>query len=242
MNIKKIMSIVFPAGIGFVAGMLTSEAVMKISTLTKKELTENSEESDTIEDDDELQTKDFIVYPDEEEPVEEKKTVLDAVDEIDDDDEDYLRYKQERNRRQIEKMKEAKKYTVIEYNNILKSNGYKTESQDDDIIDDDLLEIEEEYENPEPDEYDVTNTDSFVISPDEYMTVSGYTSMSLIYHSDDVITDEEGSVIEDPDATLMPDIKSHFGEYELDTVYIRNESRQVEYEILWDDEPFGEET
>lgn len=242
MNIKKIMSIAVPAGIGFVAGMLTSEAVMKISTLTKKnELMESSEESDTIEDDDELQIEDFIIYPDEDDTVEEKKTVLDAVDEIEDDDEDYIRYKQERNRRQIEKMKEAKKHTVIEYNNILKSNGYKTESQDDDIIDDDLLEIEEEYEDPIPD-YDVSNTESYVISPDEYMTVSGYTSMSLIYHSDNVITDEEGSVIEDPDATLMPDIRSHFGEYELDTVYIRNESRQVEYEILWDDEPFGEET
>ena len=42
------------------------------------------------------------------------------------------------------------------------------------------------------------------------------------------------SFIEDPEETVGPDIESHFGEYEEDTVYVVNDEHGAYYEICRD--------
>ena len=74
----------------------------------------------------------------------------------------------------------------------------------------------------------------YVISPDEYGTCDGYECTSLTYYADGVLTDEWDNVIEDPDSMVGEDFASHFGEYEDDSVFVRNEGEKRDYEILRD--------
>ena len=50
---------------------------------------------------------------------------------------------------------------------------------------------------------------------------------------------EDYSIISDYE-TLIGDALSHFGEYEDDSVYVRNEDTECDYEILKHDKTFDE--
>ena len=53
-----------------------------------------------------------------------------------------------------------------------------------------------------------------------------------IYHVIDLRTDRLCDVIEDIDRVVGKDSLTHFGEYEDDSVYVRNDRLKCEYEIL----------
>ena len=74
----------------------------------------------------------------------------------------------------------------------------------------------------------------YVISPDEFDTMDGYDVVSLTYYADDVLTDERDNVIENQESLVGSDWASHFGEYEDDSVFVRNDDRMCDYEILAD--------
>jgi hypothetical protein len=74
----------------------------------------------------------------------------------------------------------------------------------------------------------------YVISPDEFDTIDDYGSETLTYYADGVLTDDMDNVIEDVDAMIGRDSLNHFGEYEDDSVYVRNDKHQIDYEILKD--------
>lgn len=80
----------------------------------------------------------------------------------------------------------------------------------------------------------VVGTPPYVISPEEFDTLDNYDTESLTYYTDNILTDEDGNVIEDIKNTVGEDFASHFGEYEDDSVFIRNEVSQTDYEILMD--------
>ena len=74
----------------------------------------------------------------------------------------------------------------------------------------------------------------YIISPDEYED-GDYDKETLDYYEGDgVLVDRFGDVIEDVEETVGLDFASHFGEYEQDTVYVRNDVSEVDYEILRD--------
>lgn len=73
-----------------------------------------------------------------------------------------------------------------------------------------------------------------VISPDDFGEMDGYPSVSLIYFEDDVLTDDNYDIVEDRDQLVGPDFAEHFGEYEDDSVFIRNDDVMVDFEILKD--------
>lgn len=89
---------------------------------------------------------------------------------------------------------------------------------------------EENEEEGEPDMSDGPQ----VISPDDFGQIDYYDIVSLNYYADGVLTDDWDNVIEDPDETVGPDIESHFGEYEEDTVYVQNDEHGAYYEICRD--------
>lgn len=81
----------------------------------------------------------------------------------------------------------------------------------------------------------------YVIPPEDYGESDGYQQISLTYYQDDVLADELGEPIPDAERLVGEDFASHFGEYEDDAVYIRNEELKTEYEILREYRDFSEE-
>ena len=73
----------------------------------------------------------------------------------------------------------------------------------------------------------------FVITPEEFGEC-GYETISLTYYSDGVLVDENDEIVDDKNDTVGKDFESHFGEFESDSVYIRNDRRKCDYEILRD--------
>lgn len=81
-----------------------------------------------------------------------------------------------------------------------------------------------------------------VISPDEFGDQDGYDEISLTYYSDGTVTDDndramDGDEIEE---TIGKDSLTHFGEYEDDSVFVRNDRLKVDYEILMDQRSYAD--
>lgn len=74
----------------------------------------------------------------------------------------------------------------------------------------------------------------YVISPAEFGDQDGYETESLTYYADGVLTDEYDEPIEDVDDIVGLESLDHFGEYEDDSVFVRNDGRRTDYEILLD--------
>lgn len=74
----------------------------------------------------------------------------------------------------------------------------------------------------------------YVITPDLFGETFDYDQISLIYYADGVLTDDNDQPVEDIANTVGVDFASHFGEYEDDSVFIRNDVLKNEYEILAD--------
>lgn len=73
----------------------------------------------------------------------------------------------------------------------------------------------------------------YVISPDEF-DENGYETVSLTYFADKVLVDDAWDVVTDLDGTIGRDSLNHFGEYEDDSVFVRNDKLKIDYEILLD--------
>lgn len=83
--------------------------------------------------------------------------------------------------------------------------------------------------------------DKYVISPEEFGE-SDLSSESLTYWADGVVTDEANCIMDEDDIeeTIGSDALNHFGEYEDDSVFVRNEILDKEYEILMDTRRFSD--
>lgn len=73
----------------------------------------------------------------------------------------------------------------------------------------------------------------YVIAPEEFGELD-YETISLTYYEDGVLTDDGDNIIEDVDDIVGEDSLNHFGEYEDDSVFVRNDARECDYEILMD--------
>lgn len=96
-------------------------------------------------------------------------------------------------------------------------------------------------EDDEPDKEESEDVDTpYIISPEEFGEDPGYDSVTLIYYADGVVTDDDNNVIEDEEADELFGLESleHFGEYEDDSVHVRNDVLKTEYEILRDERDY----
>lgn len=78
----------------------------------------------------------------------------------------------------------------------------------------------------------------YIISPEEFGESGNYTQISLTYYSDGVLADDEDEIIEDIDDTVGEDFVDHFGDYEDDSVFVRNDRLRCDYEILKDNRSY----
>ena len=80
----------------------------------------------------------------------------------------------------------------------------------------------------------------YVISPEEFED-SDYTQESLDYYEGDgVLVDAFGDIVDNVDELVGEDFASYFGKYEKDTVYVRNDATEIDYEILRDYRSYSE--
>lgn len=109
------------------------------------------------------------------------------------------------------------------YNSIINKNGYATNSND-----------EEKEEDK-----DMNNDKPYVIPPDEFGECE-YAEVSLTYYADGVVTNDSNKIIGNVDELIGADSLSHFGEYEDDSVFVRNDKLRIDFEILKDYRNYSE--
>ena len=109
---------------------------------------------------------------------------------------------------------------------------YKTMSSKYDTASNECIESDNKDEEEEKD--DMITDGPYVISPDEFGNEFDYEEVSLTYYADGVLTDDQDNIIEDVDGLVGLDSLNHFGEYEDDSVFVRNDALQTDYEILAD--------
>lgn len=122
-----------------------------------------------------------------------------------DDVRSYYKNKREENN-SLEPEKEKTRYEDI-------ANEYSTESTSVKIEDDNA---------------------PYVITPEELGDIDDYDTTTLYYYADGILTDLEDNIVENVADTVGEDFVSHFGEYEDDSVCIRNDIHKCDYEILRD--------
>ena len=96
---------------------------------------------------------------------------------------------------------------------------------------------EEELATEHP--IDDEEEDPYVISPQEFGDLDDYDKISLTYYADGYLVDGE-TVIDNVDEVVGPDALDSFGEYEDDSVYVRNDRLKTDYEILLNETNFIE--
>lgn len=79
----------------------------------------------------------------------------------------------------------------------------------------------------------------YVITPEQYEDNVDYTKVSLTWYSDEVLEDDWGNVL-DPDDVIGRDALTTFGQYEDDSVFVRDDDEQVDYEVLRDTRSYEE--
>lgn len=93
---------------------------------------------------------------------------------------------------------------------------------------------------PNPGKEDPSAKLPYIIPPEDFGELDEYRQISLIYYSDGVLTDENNNIVDDSEELVGPDALTSFGEYEYDAVYIRNETKESDYEILRDNRRYSE--
>lgn len=120
-----------------------------------------------------------------------------------------------------------------EYTNIASSyTNYATKSV---VEEEPNVEITDSEPNVE-----ITDSEPYVISPVE-LGDCDYDVIDLIYYEgDNTLTDEEDEIINDVGELIGWESLEHFGEYEDDSVCVRNDIRKVDYEVLLDVRKYSE--
>ena len=79
----------------------------------------------------------------------------------------------------------------------------------------------------------------YVITPEQYEDNVDYTKVSLTWYNDEVLEDDWGNVL-NPDDVIGSDALKTFGQYEKDSVFVRDDDEQIDYEILLDTRSYKE--
>lgn len=81
-----------------------------------------------------------------------------------------------------------------------------------------------------------------VISPDEFGDQDDYDEISLTYYADGTVTDDNDRAMDEDEIeeTIGKDSLTHFGEYEDDSVFVRNDRLKADYEILMDQRSYAD--
>lgn len=88
--------------------------------------------------------------------------------------------------------------------------------------------------NDEGGDEPMSRREPYVISPAELGEDDNYETVTLIYYNDGILADNDGNIIEDIESCIGYESLNHFGEYEDDSVCVRNDDSMTDYEVLLD--------
>lgn len=163
-----------------------------------------------------------------------KKYELIAQEEIDSVKETFARMNRPEQPDEPEKKKEIlsnEKPDIVEYAKHLTQEGYTNYSAM--STSDNEEEEDDQPEAPVPNRVTSDSVERpYVISPDQFNEFDDYTVISLMYYADNVLADDDDERVEDVDDVVGIESLDHFGEYDDDCVYVRNDRLKVDYEIL----------
>lgn len=157
-----------------------------------------------------------------------KKYELIAQEEIDSVRDVFSKRKSEIKETKFEKQSE--KPDITEYIKKVRNSGYV------DYSDSDAQEPSTTKPEPSAEDDNTEENDYFtyIITPDEFGEHDDYETISLTYYADQILADDCDDVIEDVEGTVGIESLTHFGEYEDDSVFVRNDKLKCDYEILLD--------
>lgn len=118
---------------------------------------------------------------------------------------------------------EEETVSVADYAKKLQETGYTSYSNSEKRREANAVKEEERSQAKAP----------YVIPPDNFGEFEDYDQISLTYYADHVLA-EDDDLIEDVEGSVGFDSLNHFGEYEEDSVHVRNDRLKVDYEILKD--------
>lgn len=160
-----------------------------------------------------------------------------AQDEIDSVKEVFLKREtdislDENSRSKAEHAKD--KPSVVEYAARLREQGYTTNYSNGE---------KNEKEESKPMRVLITrplaDNKPYVISPEEFGDQEDYDKISLTYYADKRLADDNDELVEDVDNVVGLDSLNSFGEYEDDSVFVRNDILKCDYEILLDQRKYS---
>lgn len=112
---------------------------------------------------------------------------------------------------------------LSEYAEVIKKEGYSSEPRN--------------HEEPEK---KIDSKRPYIISPDEFAEDDEYDKISLTLYADNVLADEEDDAIDNVDEIVGDDNLKSFGNFEDDSVFVRNDILKADYEILLDERKFAD--
>lgn len=133
------------------------------------------------------------------------------------------------------------------YKDVMNESGYInygniTEAEVEEMVKEKTKEIVEECNDILKKTEDKVNKNKpYVIHPDEFG--DDYNTITLVYYKDDVVTTyDTDEVLTDKEIEdlIGEESLSHFGEYEEDSVFVRNDARKIDYEILRSEETYSD--
>ena len=119
-----------------------------------------------------------------------------------------------------------------DYRALVRESGYQTRTSPKDLLEDD----------PNEQTPGDSVTKPYVIKPEEFDTLDNYDAVCYTYYADGVLVDEDEDPREIPEiaTSIGLDFASHFGDYDEDSVHIRNDLRHIDYEIVRDLRKYGD--
>lgn len=135
-----------------------------------------------------------------------------------------------------DKAEQAKdKPSVADYAAKLRKEGYTNYSNPGTVIDD----TEPNTEKKE-DKDSMAFDKPYTISPEEFGEMYDYEKISLIYYDDEVLADDDDELVDDIENVVGSEALTKFGEYEDDSVFVRNDRLKCDYEILLDQRNYSD--
>lgn len=80
----------------------------------------------------------------------------------------------------------------------------------------------------------------YVIAPEDYGELDDYDVVSLTYYADGILANDMDEPIEDVELVVGRNSLNHFGEYEDDSVFVRDDENKIDYEILSDTRKYSD--
>lgn len=126
------------------------------------------------------------------------------------------------------KFKELPKYIESRLDEIVEKTEYdplKNTSDDEKLVNENMV---NQYKSTS----EVLDGNPLYISPNEFGDDPDYDLITMTYYTDDVLADDSDYRVDNIGETVGDEFVEHFGEYDDDAVYVRNDLTKCYYEIL----------